>query len=55
VVGSLFLQTFSKEATRVDQLKVPGFLGLMVIGLVLYVIFRRLEQQREEAAINISP
>jgi basic amino acid/polyamine antiporter, APA family len=46
VVSSLFMQTFSPDATRVDQFKVPGFLALMAIGVVLYVIFRRLEDSR---------
>lgn len=55
VVGSMFLETFSSTATRVDQLKVPGFVALMAIGLVLYAIFRRLEQQRENQIINTSP
>jgi APA family basic amino acid/polyamine antiporter len=46
VVGSMLLSTFSPQAKFVDQLKVPGFAGLMVIGLVLYAIFRRLEEAR---------
>jgi basic amino acid/polyamine antiporter, APA family len=45
VVGSMLLETFSPTATRVDQMKVPGFLALMAIGLVLYAIFRRLESR----------
>src|SRR4029078_945332 len=45
VVGSMIAEMFSTTATRVDQLKVPGFLVLMAVGLVLYAIFRKLEQQ----------
>jgi len=55
VVGSMFLSTFASDATFVDQLKVPGFLGLMVIGLVLYAIFRRLEQRRGGETASTSP
>lgn len=43
VVGSLFAAMFAPDATRVDMLKVPGFLVLMLVGLVLYALFRRLE------------
>ncbi len=45
VVGSMFLSAFS-SADKAEQLKVPGFIGLMLIGLVLYAIFRRLEDRR---------
>jgi len=45
VVGSMFLSAFS-SADKAEQLKVPGFIGLMLIGLVLYAIFRRLEGRR---------
>jgi amino acid transporter len=54
VVGSMLLETFSRTATRVDQMKVPGFLALMAIGLVLYAFFRRLEKRQAES-ISISP
>jgi APA family basic amino acid/polyamine antiporter len=55
VVGSMFAATFASNATRVDQLKVPGFIGLMIVGVVLYAIFRRLEQQREASAVSTLP
>jgi len=45
VVGSMFMATFSPEASRIDKLQVPGFLALMAIGLVLYAIFRKLEDR----------
>jgi APA family basic amino acid/polyamine antiporter len=45
VVGSMTMSMFSADATRVDQLKVPGFIALMIVGVVLYAIFRRLEQR----------
>lgn len=45
VVGSMFMTAFASDATLVDRLKVPGFLGLMAIGIVLYAVFRRLEQR----------
>jgi amino acid transporter len=54
VVGSMFAEMFSSTATRVDQLKVPGFLVLMAVGLVLYAIFRKLEQ-RQAQSISTSP
>jgi APA family basic amino acid/polyamine antiporter len=50
VVGSMFMATFSPDASRIDRLQVPGFLGLMAIGLVLYVIFRWLEVRTKAAA-----
>jgi len=40
---------FSREALMVERLKVPGFLGLMAVGLVLYAVFRRLEQRAMDA------
>ena len=43
VVGSMFLSAFSADAAKVDLLKVPAFLVLMAIGLILYAFFRRLE------------
>src|SRR5262245_35659040 len=55
VVGSMFVATFASDAPRVDQFRVPGFIALMAIGLVLYAIFRRLEQQRENQIVNTSP
>ena len=45
VVGSMTMSMFSADATRVDQLKVPGFIALMIVGVVLYAVFRRLEQR----------
>jgi amino acid transporter len=36
---------FSSEELLVERMKVPGFIGLMIVGLVLYAIFRRLEQR----------
>ncbi len=50
VVGSMFVTTFSKDASRMDKLQVPGFLALMAIGLVLYAIFRRLEMRNQAIA-----
>ncbi len=50
VVGSMFMTTFSKDASRMDKLQVPGFLALMAIGLVLYAIFRRLEMRNQAIA-----
>jgi basic amino acid/polyamine antiporter, APA family len=47
VVGSMFLSMFAPDATLVDQLKVPGFVVLMIIGLCLYAFFRRLESARQ--------
>jgi APA family basic amino acid/polyamine antiporter len=44
VVGSMILSAFS-SADKAEQLKVPGFIGLMLIGLILYAIFRRLENR----------
>jgi hypothetical protein len=38
--------TMTREELLVERLKVPGFLVLMAIGLALYALFRRLEDQR---------
>lgn len=46
VVGSMFLSAFAPGADLVERLKVPGFLVLMAVGLVLYAVFRNLERRR---------
>jgi hypothetical protein len=45
VVGTSFLQTFAPQAHWSQRLQVPGVAALLAIGLVLYVVFRRLEDR----------
>jgi basic amino acid/polyamine antiporter, APA family len=52
VVGSMFVSAFAPGAPLVERMKVPGFLVLMVIGFVLYWLFRRLEQRSGPSAIG---
>jgi hypothetical protein len=37
----------------VDKLKFPGVVGLMVVGLGLYAMFRRLEDNRKSEAGSV--
>jgi APA family basic amino acid/polyamine antiporter len=46
VVGSLALEPFSPDATLSQLYKVPAVAGLMVVGLVLYGVFRSIERRR---------
>jgi len=44
VVTSVFLAGFAADAGPEKRYQIPAFLSLMVIGLCLYALFRRLEQ-----------
>ena len=51
VVASSFLRTFAKDASLAEKYQVPAVIGLVLIGLVLYAFFRRLEPQRESPPV----
>jgi APA family basic amino acid/polyamine antiporter len=44
VVGSMVLAAFAEEPSPADLYQVPAVIGLMVVGLILYWVFRQLEQ-----------
>jgi APA family basic amino acid/polyamine antiporter len=43
VVGSMVMAAFAEKPPWSDLLQVPAVIGLMVVGLGLYAVFRRLE------------
>jgi amino acid transporter len=43
VVGSMVLAAFGEKPSYVDVFQIPAVAGLMIVGLVLYAVFRRLE------------
>jgi APA family basic amino acid/polyamine antiporter len=44
VVGSMFFESFASDAGPEKRYQIPAFLALMVVGLGLYALFRRLER-----------
>ena len=50
VVGSSLFRTLAEDATTAEIYQVPAVAALMAIGLVLYVVFRRLEQSPPPSA-----
>jgi APA family basic amino acid/polyamine antiporter len=49
VVGSLVLEAFAPDLEFYKRLKVPAVIGLMVVGLGLYSLFRKLEDGRRQS------
>jgi amino acid transporter len=43
VVGSMFLSSFAEKASPAERYQIQAVVGLVAVGLVLYVFFRRLE------------
>ncbi len=43
VVGSMLFASFAKDAPPVERYQIPAVIGLVAVGLVLYVFFRRIE------------
>jgi len=50
VVGSMVLAAFAEEPSPADLYQVPAVIGLMVVGLILYWVFRQLEQSPRSGA-----
>jgi APA family basic amino acid/polyamine antiporter len=47
VVGSMVLSSIAPDASRENRLQVPAVIGLVLVGLVLYAVFRSLEKARQ--------
>jgi hypothetical protein len=39
----MFLSSFAEKASAAERYQIPAVVGLVAVGLVLYVFFRRLE------------